>query len=139
MNESLIFFFAAILIVGSLLFMVISLTKQAGHKQLNVNHYRSQWLAINQQLERDNTSSYYVVVLEADKLLDKALRERGFTGDTMGGRMKSAKDVWTNANAVWSAHKLRNRIAHEDTSVSYDEVRAALSGFKQALKDVGAI
>lgn len=139
MNESLIFFFAAILIVGGLLFMVISLTKQAGRKQLDINHYRSQWLAINQQLERDNTSSYYMVILEADKLLDRALRERGFAGETMGERMKSAKDIWTNANAVWSAHKLRNRIAHEDIAPSYDEVRVAMSGFKQALKDTGAI
>jgi hypothetical protein len=58
----------------------------------------------------------------------------------MGERMKSARKTWTNANHVWSAHKLRNRIAHEtNVRVSFDETRRALSAFKHALKDLGAI
>jgi transposase len=58
----------------------------------------------------------------------------------MGERMKTIKDTWSNANNVWTAHKLRNQIAHEtDVSVGYDDARRALSGFKQALKDLGAI
>ena len=58
----------------------------------------------------------------------------------MGERMKSARDVWSNANNVWAAHKLRNRIAHEtDVKVGYDNARRALAAYKQALKDVRAI
>jgi hypothetical protein len=81
-----------------------------------------------------------MTVLNADKLLDQALRERAIKGETMGERMKTLRDTWSNANAVWSAHKLRNQIAHEaDVRVTYDDARRALAGFKQALKDVGAI
>jgi hypothetical protein len=81
-----------------------------------------------------------MTILNADKLLDLALKERGIKGETMGERMKNAKDTWKNANAVWGAHKLRNQIAHEaDIRVGYDDTRRALAGFKQALKDVGAI
>jgi hypothetical protein len=58
----------------------------------------------------------------------------------MGERMKIAKDTWSNANAVWTAHKLRNQIAHEPAVVvSYEDARRALGAFKQALKDIGAI
>lgn len=139
MDTSLIFFFAAILIVAGILFAVIGLSKKGNHN-LNVDKYRLRWLQIEQQLKKDETSSYHLVVLNADKLLDQALRERGIRGTTMGERMKNIKDTWSNANGVWTAHKLRNQIAHEtDVNVSYDDARRALAGFKQALKDVGAI
>lgn len=131
--------FAAILLIGALLLAVMTLTKKGGAK-LDVDKYRSKWLVIENQLKRDEVSSFHLSVLNADKLLDQALRERGVKGETMGERMKAIKDTWTNANAVWTAHKLRNQIAHEsDVQVSYDDARRALASFKQALKDVGAI
>src|SRR5882757_4368370 len=104
--------FAAILLIGALLLAVMTLTKKGGVK-LDVDKYRSKWLAIENQLKRDEASSFHLSVLNADKLLDQALRERGIKGETMGERMKTIKDTWTNANAVWTAHKLRNQIAHE--------------------------
>lgn len=139
MNESIIFFFAAILIVGGALFAIITFTKKGG-STLDIEKYRSKWLAIEQQFKRDEVSSYHLAVLNADKLLDSALRDRGVKGETMGERMKNAKDRWSNANAVWAAHKLRNQIAHEsDVQVRYEDARRALAAFKQALKDMGAI
>ncbi|HEU5122411.1 MAG TPA: hypothetical protein VFT59_06230 [Candidatus Saccharimonadales bacterium] len=139
MDGTLLAFFAGILIVGVLLIVVISITKR-GPSQLDVDKYRSRWLAIEQQLKRDDPHSYQVAVLNADKLLDQAMRERAVKGETMGERMKTLRDTWSNANAVWNAHKLRNQIAHEpDVRVSYDDARRALGGFKQGLKDVGAI
>ena len=139
MDTALIFFFAAILIVGGMLFAVITLSKK-GSRNLNVDKYRLKWLQVEQQLKKDEPSSYHLTVLNADKLLDQALREKGIKGTTMGERMKNIKDTWSNANNVWTAHKLRNQIAHEtDVRVSYEDARRALSGFKQALKDIGAI
>jgi hypothetical protein len=136
---SFILFFAAILIFAGLLFIVITLTKK-GSNQLNVEKYRSDWLRIEQSLHRDDAASCQLSVLNADKLLDKALREKSVAGETMGARMKQLQTSWTNANAVWSAHKLRNQIAHESSvTIEYDAARRALAAFKQALKDVGAI
>lgn len=134
---SIIFFFTAILIFGGLLFAVIALARK-GPRVLDIEKYRSRWLTIEQQLKRDETHSYQICVLNADKLLDQALQEKGVSGTTMGERMKQTK--WSNANNVWSAHKLRNRIAHEpDVRLDYDGARRALAAFKQALKDLGAI
>ncbi len=139
MDGTLLAFMVGILIVGVLLIVVITLTKR-GPVGLDVEKYRSRWLQTEASLKRDEVSSYHLAVLNADKLLDQALRERGIKGETMGERMKTVRDTWSNANNVWSAHKLRNQIAHEsDVSVSYDDARRALAGFKQALKDVGAI
>jgi len=139
MDATLLAFFVGILVVGILLIVVISITKK-GPSPLDIEKYRSKWLSIEQQLKRDDPHSYQMAVLNADKLLDQALRERAVKGETMGERMKTLRDTWSNANAVWTAHKLRNQIAHEpDVQVSYEDARRALAGFKQGLKDIGAI
>lgn len=138
MDGTIILLFAAVLIVGVLLFAAITLTKKGG--ALDVDKYRSRWLTIEQSVQKDNEPSYHLAIMNADKLLDQALRDHGTKGQTMGDRMKFAKERWSDRNGVWTAHKLRNRIAHEtDVRVSYAETRSALSGFKQALKDLGAI
>lgn len=136
---SVIFFLAAILVFAAILFAVITLTKR-GPSSLDVNKYRSKWLSIEQQLRRDEVSTYHLCILNADSLLDQAMKERGIPGTVMADRLKAMKQKWSNADNVWSAHKLRNKIAHEsDARVTYDSTRRALSSFKQALKDVGAI
>lgn len=138
-GTALFAFLAGVLIIAALLVIVIILTKK-GPAPLAVEKYRKRWLAIENQLNRDQPASYHLCVLNADKLLDQALKERGVKGETMGERMKTAKDTWSSANAVWTAHKLRNQIAHEtEVQVSYEDARRALAAFKQALKDVGAI
>lgn len=136
---SIIFFFSAILIFGGLLFAVISITKNSP-RTLDQDKYRSRWMAIESRLKRDEENSYTVCILEADKLLDQSLRDRGLSGKTMAERMKQCQGKWTNGNGVWAAHKLRNRIAHEtDVKVDYDRARQALIAYKQGLKDMGAI
>ena len=139
MDGMIIIIFALILVLGCIFLALISFSKN-GKKYLDVEKYRVKWLAIEQQVKRDEESSYQMAIFNADKLLDQALKERGFAGNTMGERMKTAQKSWSNANHVWTAHKLRNQIAHEsDIRINYDTTRRALAAFKQALKDVRAI
>jgi len=136
---TIILFFAAVLVFGGILFAIIALSRR-GPRALDVEKYRSRWMTIEQQLRREEEATYQMCVMNADKLLDQALMERGIPGNTMADRMKQMKSKWSNANSVWNAHKLRNRIAHEtDVRVDYNNARTTLAAFKQALKDVGAI
>jgi hypothetical protein len=76
-------------------------------------------------------------VIEADKLLDELLSKRGYAG-TLGDKLKKAGPAFTNVNDVWSAHKLRNRLAHElGVKISPEELKGALSKFERAYKDLG--
>ncbi len=137
-NIVLLAFFAAILIVAGLILAVIVYTK--GGVTLNQEKYRKKWLQIEHSLKKDQAASYQLSILNADKLLDHAMKEAGFKGTTMGERLKTATPRLSNRNATWAAHKLRNQIAHEqDVALNYDTTRRALASFKQALKDVGAI
>lgn len=139
MNVSLLFFFLAVLIAGTLLFAVVSLTKNSS-RQLDTQKFRTRWMSIERQLSKEQPSSFQLCVLNADKLLDSALRDRGYQGETMGERMKNAAPIFSSRNDVWTAHKLRNQVAHEpDVHVSYQSAKTALAAFRQALKDVGAI
>lgn len=58
----------------------------------------------------------------------------------MGERMKSAQNAWSHPNHIWG-HKIRNRLAHDiEVKLSYTIFALrALSAYKQALKDLGAI
>jgi hypothetical protein len=121
------------------MFAVMSFGKK-GSKHLNVEQYRVKYLEIENNLDKDKSTTYYMTILNADKLVDKALQDRGIRGETMGERMKNASNIFRDRNGVWSAHKLRNRIAHEsDAVISYKDARYALACFKKALKDLGAI
>ena len=138
-TASIILFFAAILIFGGLLFAFVSWSKNSP-RSLDVEKYRSRWLSIETQLSRSDVSSHTLCVLNADKLLDQALRDRGFPGKTMAERMKSCQGKWTNGNGVWAAHKVRNKLAHEtDATIDYERAKQALVAYKQGLKDLGAI
>lgn len=81
-------------------------------------------------------------VSEADKLMDHALQQQGFSGDTMGSRLKSARTRFSDYgiyDGIWRAHKLRNALAHE---VGFDlvpsQAREALQQFERGLRDLGA-
>lgn len=138
-SVSIIFLFSSILIFGGLLFAAISLTKKTP-RALDQDKYRSRWMTIEGKLQQDAPDSHTLCVLDADKLLDQALREKGIAGKTMGDRMKQCQGKWTNGNGVWAAHKLRNRIAHEtDVRIDYTRAKQALGAYKQGLKDIGAL
>jgi hypothetical protein len=139
MDGGVVTFIFAILIVAVLVFVAILLTGKRGY-HFNVEAYQSRFLAIENRLSKENSATYPIVIIEADKLLDKALMEMGVPGKTMGDRLKRSGDKFTNINAVWRAHKLRNAIAHEtDLEIGYKQALNAIAIYKQALKDLGAI
>ena len=139
MGGGVIPFIIAVLIIGVLVFVAILLTNKKPYN-FNKDDYQVDFLQIQNKLSKDNPMSYNVVVVEADKLLDKALCEMGVQGKTMGDRLKRSGSKFTQLNSVWYAHKLRNQIAHEaGFKLEYTQAKHALATYKQALKDLGAI
>ncbi len=139
MDGSVVTFIIAIIIVAIFIFIAIGLTGKRGHK-FNVEDYQARFLSIENKLNKDNYATFALSIINADKLLDKAMIEMGVPGKTMGDRLKKASDKFSQLDSVWRAHKLRNIIAHEsDFKLSYRQAANALAIYKQALKDLGAI
>ena len=139
MDSGAVPFVIAVLIIAVFVFVAILLTGK--HKyRFDIEAYQAKFLAIENKLSRDNPATYMNAVIEGDKLLDRALTELGIPGKTMGDRLKRSGDKFSNLDAVWKAHKLRNTVAHEtDFDISYKQAASALLAYKQALKDLGAI
>ena len=127
-----------VLIVGAVLWLVFSMRKDSSG--LNKTYYQSKWLEIENSLDKNNLHSYMTAIMSADKLVDDALKKSHFKGSTMGERMKLAQKTWSNSDNIWRAHKIRNRLVHEsDFELDRKYALVALSAYKQALKDLGAI
>ena len=136
-NGTSIFLLAGVLVVGLVLFAYIS---KIGHKRSKLNHdeFRQRWQRIR-QLQSQGETGWQLSIMDADKLLDQALRQSGYRGETMGERLKSAQTAFRNTDAIWKAHKLRNRLAHEqDVRLNSMFVSQALTSFEAGLKDLGA-
>ena len=139
MDGGVVTFLIAIIIVAVLVFIAIMLTGKRGH-HYDKEAYQTKFLEIENRLKKENPASYAITVINCDKLLDKAMIEMGVPGKTMGDRLKRCGGRFTNVNAVWRAHKLRNVIAHEtDFEISYKQALNAVAIYKQALRDLGAI
>jgi len=66
------------------------------------------------------------------------MRQKGFAGETMADRLKSGGQAFTNLNAVWAAHKLRNQLAHEvEHDVVAPQVKQAITSLGNAIVDLG--
>ena len=139
MDGGAVAFVLAILIIAILIFVAILLTGKRGYR-FNVEAYQTRFLAIENKLNKNNPATFMNAVIEADKLLDKAMHEMGIPGKTMGDRLKKSGSRFSNLDKVWKAHKLRNALAHEtDLEITYKQAAAAVLIYKQALKDLGAI
>jgi hypothetical protein len=57
----------------------------------------------------------------------------------MGERLVSAQHDIGDNDGVWYGHKLRNKIVHEQITLTQKEVQGALQGFREALRDLRAI
>lgn len=81
-------------------------------------------------------------IMNADILLDKALRFHHASGASVGERLKAAGHhlpKWT-LDQAWRAHKVRNNLAHElHYQLAEAEAKAAISDFKQVLMKFGLL
>ena len=126
---------------GALLAILIgtSLLLRKGPKRLDTKKFQSRWLQEVQKLCADN-ETWPLAVINADKLLDEALKQRRFKGRTMGERLVAAQRSLSDNDGAWFGHKLRNKIVHEEMPRLYQkDIQSALKGLRQALKDLGAL
>jgi hypothetical protein len=100
--------------------------------------FAQKWQQIEQMIAVDNELAYRAAIVEADKLLDYALKAKRLAGADLGGRLKVAGYKF-NTEAAWQAHKVRNRLVHDgDFHLTKAQAQAALINYKKALKNLGA-
>jgi hypothetical protein len=107
-------------------------------KQLDLAKFQERWQEVQNLCRSSNT--WPMAVINADKLLDEALKKTKCKGNTMGERLVFAQRMLSHNDNVWFGHKLRNKIVHEEMPKLHKrDVQAALRGFREALRDLGAL
>lgn len=102
------------------------------------SHYVKRWKKL-QKLCADK-DKWSQVVVDADDLLNDALKKKRFKGKNMGERLVEAQKDFTDNDGVWFGHKLRTKIDMDPAiKLRKEDVQKALIGLRQAMKDIGAL
>lgn len=100
------------------------------------------WKYINTLMQSANESDWRVAIIEADSILEEALRERGISGTTVAELLEGAKGSgYRYTQDAWDAHIIRNKIAHDglDYPLSQIESRRILKMFQNFFEEIGVI
>lgn len=101
---------------------------------------RRRWQEIEDMAGHSGEMQRKLAIVEADKLLDQALKTLAMPGETLGERLKFAEYRYPDLRGVWWAHKVRNQLVHEATfHLDSGVARSAIAAFRKALTRLGAI
>lgn len=139
MSPEIIIAIIGFVIVGlTILVIVIKVGMRRAPLRPRKKTYNARWRELQKFCKTKET--WPEAIFAADKLLDKALIKKGFKGKSMGERLVSAQRTFTDNDDLWYAHKLSKRLRENpDLKLKEKEVKNALIGFRQALKDLGAL
>lgn len=129
----------ALYIIGAVVavsLLLIILVKRP--KKLKSDRFIASWLQLQGYCK--DKASWHLAITDADKLLDAALKKRRIKGKSMGERMVSAQRTFTYNDELWFAHNLAKKLKNNNKAkLKESEVKKALIGFRQGLRDIGAL
>lgn len=129
----------AVLAAGLIMAMLFVTTflKRRTRAKLNMEYFQLRWKELQKMCADKKT--WPLAIIDADKLVDEALKKSRVRGKTMGERLVTVQHELSDNDGIWFAHKLRNKLVHEQINLKESDVKNALVGFRQALKDLGAL
>lgn len=71
-------------------------------------------------------------IMRYDMVMHHILKDYGYSG-TVGDQLKAKPRVITNLDAIWSLHKLRNKLAHSMETVSEGLLERKAEEFEKAV------
>jgi hypothetical protein len=138
-TQNNLYLFLAIAAVVALLLIVIGVGYfRRRPKHLDVQKFQTRWQEVQKLCA--NKETWPLAIINGDKLLDDALKQCHYKGKSMGERLVAAQREISENDTAWYGHKLRNKLVHEEVApLKQGEVVRVLAGFRQALKDLGAL
>lgn len=109
-------------------------------KKINVADFTARWQSLQKLCVSRKT--WPQAIIDADDLLEEALKKSRYKGRNTGERLVSAQHDLSSNETVWLGHKLRATMSQPDIDVrklKKKDMVIALSGFREALRDLGAL
>jgi hypothetical protein len=105
---------------------------------ISKNKMSKKWNKIRRRLDTENISQYKLAIIEADKAIDKILKEIGYAGENMSERLSQVMPAHLDdvEKLKW-AHEIRNQIIHEENfEISKDTTEEVLKTYEEVLKNL---
>jgi len=94
------------------------------------------WERILKLVSSNNSSDWKVAIIEADAILEEMIRTMGYSGDSLGEKLKSIeKSDFTTLDDAWEAHKFRNRIAHSGEKITQRETKRIITLYEKVFRE----
>lgn len=116
--------------------------RQAYLSLYGTNIKQSQWHDLQVYLDSINPNDWKLAIIEADILLDDTLRQMGFTGASLGERLKNiSPHSLRTIEEAWTAHKVRNQVAHggADFVLTHKLARDTISHYRKVFEELGIV
>lgn len=102
----------------------------------------SHWESLQAHTESVNPNDWKLAIIEADIMLDEALKRKGFAGTSLGERLKGiTSQTLQTIDEAWTAHKVRNQIAHgsADFVLTQKITRDTIARYRRVLEELQVI
>lgn len=107
-------------------------------RKLKTKKFLAEWKEL--QKFCSNKDTWALAVINADKLLDEALKKKKIKGKSMGERLVGAQRQISDNDSVWFAHNLAKKLLEDSVNrLRESDVKKSLVGVRQALRDLGAL
>lgn len=112
-----------------------------GHKvasDQSLNNTNKRWQSVLHRIESQNESDWRLAIIESDIILNDMLEKMGYRGDGVAEKLKQIeKSDFNTLDYAWSAHKLRNMIAHSGSEfhLSRREAVEAFEAYKKVFEE----
>ncbi len=136
MDNSLFLSIIILLLIAVLFVMVSINTKKIDQKK------REKIIKELYSLEKSINSEEIAVrrdaIIKLDNLLSKSLQLYFKNDSSCGENLKSAEKIFRKReyNRLWEAHKMRNKVVHDDYTVSKEEAREAFQIYKISVNKI---
>lgn len=98
------------------------------------------WKYVLSLIESPSESDWRMAIIEADSMMDELLIDKGYSGDSLGERLKNARsDAFMTIDNAWAAHEVRNQIAHSgsDYTLTQLESRRIMRLYETVFEELG--
>ncbi|MFH0806733.1 MAG: hypothetical protein V1885_03360 [Candidatus Brennerbacteria bacterium] len=115
--------------------------KAGGKSPFDTKLFSERWAKLEKHALSAPPQSCVLAIIEADKLVDDALRLMGLEGEHMADRLQKLRvEDYPSLDRLWRAHRVRNELVHTpDFGIDEGDAKDVLKAYQKFLKELGAL
>ena len=121
---------------------IVMAARQAYLQAYGAAPKQARWNKLQEYIDSSNPNDWKQAIIEADVLLDDAMKRMGFAGTSLGERLRNTTpQSLRTLDEAWSAHKVRNQIAHagSDFVLTQKLTRDTMARYKMVFEELGIL